>query len=110
MNGISLSGVPCELFLCRGIEISLHKYNEPDLQTRIHHKLFNMPLYFCFDDINASISIYIDCMFPCRPPKIRRPGRSGDTSAMAMAVLVSYSLSTVCDGLLFNKFMSSAHK
>ncbi len=42
---------------CVGIfhEISLHKNNESDLQTRIHDKLVLvfMPYYFCFDDINV---------------------------------------------------------
>ncbi len=60
--GISLSGDPGELFLCRDMsrvwrmnEISLHKNNELDLQTRIYDELFLvfMPYYFYFDDINV---------------------------------------------------------
>ncbi len=36
-------------------EICLNKNNEPDFQTRIHHKLVIvfMLYYFCFDDINV---------------------------------------------------------
>ncbi len=36
-------------------EISLHKNNEPDLQTRIYHELVLvfMLYYFCFDDIKV---------------------------------------------------------
>ncbi len=58
----SLFGDPGELFLCRDIssvrstnEVSLHKNNEPDLQTRIHHELVLvfMLYYFCFIDINV---------------------------------------------------------
>ncbi len=62
MSGVSLSGDPGELFLCSDIscvrktnEISLHKNNETDLQTRIRHELVLdfMLCYFCFDDINV---------------------------------------------------------
>ncbi len=36
-------------------EISLHKNNETDLQTRIHHELVVvfMLCHFCFDNINV---------------------------------------------------------
>ncbi len=36
-------------------EISIHKDNSPDLQTRIHDELVLvfMPYYFCFDYINV---------------------------------------------------------
>ncbi len=58
VHGVSLSRNPGELFLCRDIswvwrmnELSRHKNNTPDLQTRIHHERV---LVLCrTDDINV---------------------------------------------------------
>ncbi len=55
VSSVSLSRYPCELFLCRNISwvrrmngISLHKSNEPDLQTRILHILGILFLLYYF--------------------------------------------------------------